>query len=99
MVLLAACGFFVLGAYGGVNVVLANAYAADVRATGIGWAKSVGRAGTLLAPVMIGIALQAGMAETAIMSLFAAPALLAVVCLLVLGLAPRASASRRAPGR
>jgi MFS family permease len=98
MLLLAACGFFVLGAYGGVNVVLANSYAEDVRATGIGWAKSVGRAGTLLAPVMIGLALEAGMAETSIMSMFMAPALLAVVCLVVIAMAPRASACRRAPG-
>ena len=38
MVLLALCGFFVLGAYGGINVVLASFYDADIRATGIGWA-------------------------------------------------------------
>ena len=81
--LLAACGFFVLGAYGGINVVLAGFYPPPLRAPGIGWAKSIGRAGTLLAPVLIGIALTAGIAETSIMSLFAVPAGLAIVSLLV----------------
>ncbi len=82
--LLAACGFFVLGAYGGINVVLATYYPSALRATGIGWAKSVGRFGTLIAPVLIGAALTAGMAETTILSLFAIPALLAAMSLILI---------------
>jgi MFS family permease len=84
MLLLAACGFFVLGAYGGVNVVLATYYPATLRATGIGWAKSIGRVGTLVAPVLIGLALSAGMRGTTILSLFALPALLAVASLMAI---------------
>ncbi|HYP81060.1 MAG TPA: MFS transporter [Steroidobacteraceae bacterium] len=84
LVLLAACGFCVLGAYGGVNVVLASFYPAPLRAVGIGWAKSIGRAGTLIAPILIGAALTAGIAETSIMSLFAIPALCAVASLLAI---------------
>ncbi len=84
MLLLAACGFFVLGAYGGVNVVLASYYPASLRATGIGWAKSIGRVGTLVAPVLIGLALAAGMQGTTILSLFALPALLAVASLVAI---------------
>ena len=84
LVLLAVCGFFVLGAYGGVNVVLASFYPAHLRAAGIGWTKSVGRIGTLVAPVSIGAGLSAGMSETTIMSMFAVPALLAVVSLVVI---------------
>jgi len=87
MVMLAVGGFFFLGAYGGVNVVLATYYPPSLRATGIGWTKSVGRVGTVLAPVLIGLGLTAGMAETTIMSLFAAPAFLAVMSLVVIGLA------------
>jgi MFS transporter, AAHS family, 4-hydroxybenzoate transporter len=91
MTLLAFCGFFVLGAYGGVNVVLASFYPAPLRAVGIGWTKSVGRIGTLVTPVLIGIALSAGIAETAIMSLFAVPALLATLSLVVISFfTPRA---------
>jgi MFS family permease len=92
-VLLAVCGFFVLGAYGGVNVVLATFYPASLRATGIGWTKSVGRIGTLLAPILIGAALSAGVPETSIMSLFAVPAMLAALALLVI-----AACSRRQNG-
>lgn len=92
MGLLAASGFFVLGTYGGVNVVLATFYPASIRATGIGWAKTVGRLGTLLAPIMIGTALTAGIRETTVMSLFAVPAILAAVSLLVIGFSSRKDA-------
>jgi MFS family permease len=84
LVLLGASGFFSLGAYGGVNVVLASFYPDALRAVGIGWAKSVGRIGTVIAPVLIGIALSAGIGETTVMSLFALPALVAVGSLVVI---------------
>lgn len=85
MALLGAAGFFSLGAYGGVNVALAGFYPEPLRATGIGWAKSVGRIGTVVAPILIGIGLDAGMPGTLVMSLFAVPALLAAGTLIVLG--------------
>jgi AAHS family 4-hydroxybenzoate transporter-like MFS transporter len=81
---LGACGFFVLGAYGGVNVVLASYYPDALRAVGIGWAKSVGRIGTVIAPVLIGLGLSAGIAGTTVMSAFALPALVAVLSLVAL---------------
>ncbi|MBT2188286.1 MFS transporter [Sphingobium nicotianae] len=84
LALLVTCGFFALGAYGGVNVVLAGFYAPPVRALGIGVAKSVGRVGTVLAPIMIGLALTAGVAETKVMSLFALPAALAALALMMI---------------
>jgi MFS family permease len=84
MLLLVACGFFVLGAYGGINVVLATFYPARLRALGIGWAKSAGRFGTLVAPVLIGAGLSAGVTGTTVMSLFALPALLSVILLIVI---------------
>jgi MFS family permease len=90
MVLLALCGFFMLGAYGGVNVVLASFYPDFLRAAGIGWTKSVGRIGTLIAPVGIGLALAAGIAETTLMSLFALPALVAALSLIVIARRSRA---------
>lgn len=93
LLLLGVCGFFVLGAYGGVNVVLAGYYPAPLRAVGIGWAKSVGRIGTMVAPVLIGFALMQGIPGTTVMSLFALPAALAAIAVLVIGLS-RARASR-----
>ncbi len=84
LLLLGVCGFFVLGAYGGINVVLASYYPDALRAVGIGWTKSVGRVGSVMAPIMIGVGLSAGMPETMIMSLFAVPAAVAALALLVI---------------
>jgi MFS family permease len=81
---LALCGFFALGAYGGVNVVLAGFYPPVLRSTGIGWAKSIGRVGTVAAPVLIGIQLEAGLPEAAILASFALPAMLAAIALIVI---------------
>jgi MFS family permease len=89
LALLGACGFFVLGAYGGVNVVLADSYPDHLRATGIGWAKSVGRIGTVIAPILIGFGLSAGATGATIMSWFALPASLAVLSLIVLAFGTR----------
>lgn len=98
LVLLGICGFFVLGAYGGVNVVLAGYYPPPLRALGIGWAKSVGRIGTIIAPILIGFALMNGIQGTTVMSLFALPAALAAVAVLVVGLSrtPRGDGASRA---
>jgi MFS family permease len=85
-VLLGAAGFFSLGAYGGVNVVLAAFYPDALRATGIGWAKSIGRLGTVIAPILIGLALSAGVPGTSVMSLFAIPAVLAALALAAISL-------------
>jgi MFS family permease len=89
MTLLVVCGFFILGAYGGINVVLASFYPGPLRAAGIGWTKSVGRVGTLITPVLIGAGLSAGMAETTIMSLFAIPAVVSVLSLVVIAISGR----------
>jgi predicted MFS family arabinose efflux permease len=83
-ILLGAAGFFSLGAYGGVNVVLAGFYPDPLRATGIGWAKSVGRLGTVIAPILIGLALSAGVPGTSVVSLFAIPAVVAALALVAI---------------
>lgn len=74
--LLAIGGFASLGAYSGINVVLADFYPANLRAVGVGWTKSVGRLGTVLAPIIIGQALEEGISEATVTSLFAVPAVL-----------------------
>lgn len=97
--MLALCGFFALGAYGGVNVILASFYPPRLRSTGIGWAKSIGRIGTVAAPILIGFQLQAGIAETTVLASFAAPALLAAIALLAMKAFGRSeTASGRASG-
>ena len=85
LVLLATGGFFFLGAYGGINVVLASYYPEALSAIGIGLTKSVSRIGTIIAPIMIGFALDAGMLPATVMSLFAIPAAIAVGALVMIG--------------
>lgn len=94
LTLLAICGFFALGAYGGINVVLAGFYAPPLRALGIGVTKSVSRVGTVLAPIMIGVALSAGVAETRVMALFALPAVFSLLALMLIA-APKRDTSGR----
>jgi AAHS family 4-hydroxybenzoate transporter-like MFS transporter len=89
LTLLVMCGFFALGAYGGGNVVLAGFYPPATRALGIGVTKAVGRIGTVVAPILIGIGLSAGVREQTITSLFAIPAATAVLALLVIAAADR----------
>lgn len=86
LTLLAAAGFFLLGAYGGVNVVLADYYPPALRAVGAGWAKSVGRLGTIIAPILIGLSLSAGAAQEDVVSLFALPALAGALALGMVGM-------------
>ena len=82
--MLALCGFFALGAYAGVNVILAGFYPYRLRSTGIGWAKSIGRIGTVAAPMLIGLQLQAGIAEATILGSFAVPAVIAAIALMAM---------------
>lgn len=91
--LLALSGFFALGAYGGVNVVLAAFYPYRLRSTGIGWAKSVGRTGTVAAPMLIGLGLKFGIAETSMLAAFAVPALLSAIALIVFGVSNQRNAA------
>ncbi len=84
LALLGACGFFMLGAYGGLNVVLAGYYPAALRAVGVGWTKSVSRLGTVLPPIAIGFALARGVTAETIVALFAIPAVLIMAALLAI---------------
>lgn len=89
LVLLGIGGFFVLGAYGGINVIFADYYPAALRAMGIGWTKSVSRAGTIITPIVIGFAVARGVPGGTMLSLFAVPAVLAALAVLGLGRAVR----------
>lgn len=84
LTLLATCGFFMLGAYGGLNVVLTGYYPTDLRAVGIGWTKSVSRLGTVLPPIVIGYALAQGIAAESIVAAFAVPAFLIMAALMLI---------------
>jgi AAHS family 4-hydroxybenzoate transporter-like MFS transporter len=79
MLILAVCfliGFFNLGTYAANNVTVAMQYPAAMRATGVGWAQGVGRAGSILAPSLTAMALQFGWSNR---DIFLSAALLAIV--------------------
>lgn len=82
--LLATCGFFMLGGYGGLNVVLAGYYPAALRAIGVGWAKSIGRLGTVLPPIAIGYGMSRGVEGETIVTLSTLPAVIVVLALLAI---------------
>ena len=84
LAMLASCGFFMLGAYGGSNVLLAGFYPATLRAVGVGWTKSVSRLGTVLPPFAIGYGLSQGIGAGTVVTLFAVPALLMLAAVLLL---------------
>lgn len=85
LILLATTGFFILGGYAGVNVVLVSYYPAELRGLGAGWAKGVGRVINISTPVLIGIALARGAAEQDLLSMFALPAGMVATALLAIG--------------
>ena len=81
LALLTVSGFFMLGGYAGINVVVVSYYPAELRGFGAGWAKSAGRIGTIMTPILVGVALANGVAERDVLSTFALPSAMAVLAL------------------
>ncbi len=54
-------GFLGLGTYAGFSALAAKVYPIRVRATGIGWALSIGKCGAAMAPLAVSAALSAGL--------------------------------------
>ena len=86
LTLIAIAGTFFLGGFGGANVMLTQFYSPALRAVGTGWAKSVGRVGTVAAPALVGVALAAGAGERDIMTITAIPAAAAALAAAVVGI-------------
>ncbi len=59
-------GFFVMGSNSGLMGLTALTYPTDIKGTGLGWATGIGRAGSLVAPVVGGIMLTNGWSVNAI---------------------------------
>ncbi len=51
-------GFFVFGTQTGINSLASGVYPTASRATGLGWALGIGRLGTVLGPLVIGLMVQ-----------------------------------------
>jgi benzoate transport len=80
----AVTGFCVVGALGACISFACTYYPARIRATGIGWAMGVGRLGSILGPVVGGVLLTLDLTPEALFRLLSVPALLAVICCLLL---------------
>ena len=68
-----------------------------MRATGVGWALGVGRFGSLISPVLGGLLLAWQWQVTSIFLAVALPALLAALCVLLVGLVSSAMAREEMP--
>jgi AAHS family 4-hydroxybenzoate transporter-like MFS transporter len=68
-----------------------------MRATGVGWALGVGRFGSLISPALGGLLLAWQWQVTSIFLAVALPALLAALCVLLVGLVSSAMAREEMP--
>ncbi|WP_116809906.1 MFS transporter [Steroidobacter cummioxidans] len=68
-------GVFVQGAFNGTYPAAARLYSTEVRATGVGWAMGIGRAGAILGPLLAGYLIEKGVDRGILFSLFALPLL------------------------
>jgi AAHS family 4-hydroxybenzoate transporter-like MFS transporter len=92
MALVFVAGFCVIGAQISINALAANLYATEVRATGVGWALGIGRAGSIVGPVVGGFLVATGLALGPLFTIAAAPAAVAALAVVLL------SSRRAAPG-
>jgi AAHS family 4-hydroxybenzoate transporter-like MFS transporter len=84
MTIVFAAGFCVIGAQISINALAATLYPTDIRSTGVGWALGVGRAGSIVGPVVGGMLVGAGLATSALFTVAAAPAAIAGAAVLAL---------------
>ena len=77
-------GFAIIGCQNCNNGLAASLYPTEIRATGVGWANAVGRAGSIIGPTLGGIMLSVGSDISLIFIAAALPALLASFAVLAL---------------
>jgi AAHS family 4-hydroxybenzoate transporter-like MFS transporter len=76
-------GFLVIGAQAGLNVLAANFYPTSIRSTGVGWALSMGRIGSIMGPILAGMLLSIEWQPWQVLLAGAVPALLALGAILL----------------
>jgi AAHS family 4-hydroxybenzoate transporter-like MFS transporter len=84
----AGAGFCVIGGQIAANAFTAAHYPAAMRATGVGWALGMGRFGSVFGPLIGGVLIGLDVPTPTLFRLFAAPALLAALCIMLVR-APR----------
>jgi AAHS family 4-hydroxybenzoate transporter-like MFS transporter len=69
-------GFCIVGAQPAINALAAMIYPTGVRATGVGWSLGIGRAGSIVGPVVAGYFVSQGWSTSAIFGAAGVPAAL-----------------------
>ncbi|KWT83552.1 MULTISPECIES: MFS transporter [unclassified Variovorax] len=92
MAMVFVAGFCVIGAQISINALASGLYPTEIRSTGVGWALGVGRAGSIVGPVVGGMLVGTGVA---LESLFAVAALPAWTAAVAVALLARATMRRR----
>ena len=77
-------GIMVNGCVAGLYAMSPSIYAADVRATGVGYAIGFGRAGAIISPLFAGVFLDSGISPATLYSYYAIAFILAIVVVLSL---------------
>lgn len=80
----AAAGFFTTSAAVGIYPLLANHFPTEARATGTGFAISVGRGGAVLGPVAAGLLFQSGMGLQGVALIMGMSSLLGAIAIMLL---------------
>lgn len=93
MALVFAAGFCVIGAQISINALAANTYATEVRATGVGWALGIGRAGSIVGPVVGGLLVSTGLSLGPLFTIAAVPSVIAGLAVVLLSSLRSAAAS------
>jgi len=78
-------GFCTVGGQTAANALAAESYPTAVRATGVGWALGIGRIGSIIGPVISGMALSLHLSLRDIFLCAGVPALGAALAIMVLG--------------
>nr|WP_246327130.1 MFS transporter [Burkholderia guangdongensis] len=85
-------GVCIVGGQPAVNALTATLYPTSLRATGVGWSLGVGRAGSIIGPVLAGRLIELHWSNTALFVAAAVPALAS--CLMLVALAGVAGGNR-----
>jgi AAHS family 4-hydroxybenzoate transporter-like MFS transporter len=91
-------GLGLSGSQMGMNALSGSAYPTSIRATGSGWALGIGRAGTILGPLLGGLLLAAGFKTTAMFLFSSGAVLIAALAMGVLWIIRRPTSSHLAAG-
>ena len=87
LVLLTGSG--IVGGQTALNALGATMYPTTARSTGVGWALGIGRFGAILAPLLGGALLTAGIAAERVFALAIAPTLFCAAVIVLLGIDAR----------